>query len=98
MRLYHVTAVPDTIEREGFCDGEGSYGLVRRDEPISGVFLSDSPLDVNDGVWGDGLLLVEIDEALIADYEWIEEEKPHREWCIPAALLNAHARVTIVPS
>ena len=49
------------------------------------MWLSDVPLDANSGAWGDTILEVTTDllEDDLADYEWIEEEKPSREWLIP---------------
>jgi hypothetical protein len=26
----------------------------------------------------------------------IEEHKPYREWCVPAALINTHATITLM--
>lgn len=68
--LYHRTGTDNanTIMTGGFVNGEGKYGL-DIDEPIRGVFLSDRPLDANEGAFGDALLAVEIDEALIDDYD-----------------------------
>jgi hypothetical protein len=42
------------------------------------------PLDVNEGAEGDTLLRIDLSmpESDIADYEWIEEGKPYREWLI----------------
>jgi len=62
------------------------------------VWLSDVPLDANSGAWGDTILEVTTDllEDDLADYEWIEEEKPSREWLIPAALINAGMSVRLV--
>ena len=33
---------------------------------------------------------------LVREYEWIEEDKPYREFLLPAAVLNACARVELV--
>jgi len=64
----------------------------------SGVWLSNVPLDANESVFGDTLLLVELDlsELEMSQYEWVEKEKPYREWLVPAALLNAKARIRIL--
>jgi hypothetical protein len=63
----------------------------------SGVWLSDKPLDANEGARGDVLLKVKLDltEEQLDDYEWIEEGKAYREWLIPAALVNAKGTVRI---
>jgi len=52
------------------------------------VWFSDRPLDANDGARGDGLLVVDIPEEVIVDYEWVEEGKGYREWLIPAEVVN----------
>jgi hypothetical protein len=56
-RLFHVTTANAAIAilREGFRDGSGGYGTA---EKFSGVWLSDSPLDVNEGAEGDTVLVV----------------------------------------
>jgi hypothetical protein len=95
MTLYHRTTKPnaEAILAVGFNDGEGFYGTTML---TSGVFLSDRPLDVNEGARGDVLLEVhlELTNEEIDWYEWKEEGKPYREWQIPASLLNSKATVT----
>lgn len=96
MLLYHRTThdAAQSILREGFRNHADSY---MTDREWRGVWLSDAPLDPNDGAWGDTLLAVDLslpDEA-IADYEWIEEGKGYREWLVPAELINANSKVTI---
>lgn len=74
-------------------DATKDYGL-RDDigEPIwqTGVWLSDVPLDPNDGAHGSTLLevTVEAGDGVLDDFEWIEEGKPYREWLIRADVLN----------
>jgi len=62
------------------------------------VWLSNEPLDCNEGAKSDVLLEVALDveEDDLAAYEWPEEGKPYREWLIPAAIVNARATVRIV--
>ena len=80
---------------EGFRDGSGGYGTARK---FSGVWLSDSPLSVNEGAEGDTVLMVSFSIPLsaLADYEWIEEGKGYREWLVPAEVIRRHATVSIV--
>lgn len=87
MRLYHRTSAQSAaaIFRSGFKDGRGSYMTVHE---YTGVWLSDTPLDENEGAVGDTLLQVCIDGRKIRKFEWIEEGKPYREWLVPADLLN----------
>jgi hypothetical protein len=86
MILYHRTsaASAETILSEGFRDGVGTY-LTNRE--WTGVWLSDVPLDTNEGAEGDTYLQVELPESDISDFEWIEEGKGYREWLIPARMI-----------
>jgi hypothetical protein len=74
LTLWHRTRTENAalIRREGFRDGAGRYLTELK---LSGVWLSDHPLDANDGAWGEVLLRVALDctEADIRDFEWIEE-------------------------
>jgi hypothetical protein len=92
-RYYHRTPEAAAILRDGFRDGEGSYGLATL--WLTGVFLSDVPLDENEGAKGDDLLAVDLPAGLDLDeFEIIEDLKPYREWCVPAALINANGSVS----
>jgi hypothetical protein len=90
MILYHRTSaeIAERILRDGFRDGRGTYMTTREH---SGVFLSNVPLDINEGADGDTLLQVEMPEQTIANYEWREDGKPYREWLVPAKLVNEKA-------
>ena len=105
--LFHATSthVANLILADGFRDGQGNFGLVdEQDVPaaLSGVFLSDRPLDANEGVWPppDVVLAVEFDTPLssLGEWELLEPGKGYREWCIPAAFINHHARVRLATS
>ena len=97
MKLYHRTDFDSAqaIIREGFRDGVGTY-LTRNNN--SGVFLSDRPLDEGQGAHGDTLprVTVNLTAKELANYEWKEDFKPYREFCIPASFVNAHSTVKIV--
>ncbi len=58
----------ESILRDGFRDGHGRY---MTDREFSGVWLSDQPLDSNDGAYGDALLRVDLacSETEISDFE-----------------------------
>lgn len=63
----------------------------------SGVWLSEVPLDLNEGADGEVLLRVHrdlSDEELDA-YEWLEDGKPYPEWLVPSALLNGRCRIEV---
>jgi hypothetical protein len=96
MILYHRTHNTEAILRDGFRDEEGSYGL--EDFTLRGVFLSDRPLDGNEGAGGDYLLEVTLPDDCcdLSYYELVEEGKPYREWCIPAEILNRSGTVRLV--
>jgi len=95
MKLFHVTTAraAAAILGEGFRDGNG-YGTA---ESFSGVWLADRPLDVNEGAQGDTVLAVRFAVPLsaLADYEWIEQGKPYREWLVPANFIARHATVAL---
>lgn len=91
VELYHRTPDAERVLTEGFEDGGGTYGT---DQWFEGVWLSDRPLEVNDGIVGT-LLMVEIPEAVIVHYEWVEDGKLYREWLVPAEIVNRY-RVQVV--
>lgn len=95
--LFHCTTqeAATSILNAGFRDATDNY-LTRHE--YTGVWLSNVPLDVNEGAKGDILLKVSLSlaENDIAPYEWIEKGKPYREWLAPAALINPAAQVAIV--
>ena len=64
---------------------------------LSGVFLSDVPLDINEGATGEDLIEVTLPEKVdLSGYELVEDGKPYREWCVPAELLNARALLRLL--
>jgi hypothetical protein len=94
-RLYHRTAAGSEIVRAGFRDSAGSYGLATM--TLCGVFVSDVPLDENEGACGPDLLEVQLPPDVdLRDYEIVEALKPYREWCVPAALLNEQATLRLL--
>lgn len=97
MMYYHVTDAADAILREGFRDATGSYMF--ENLVLTGVWIADQPLDCNEGAKGDQVLKVEFADDFNLDYyEIVEEEhmSTYREWCVPAALINTHAAVTLL--
>src|SRR6266699_2442609 len=61
------------------------------------VWLSNNPLDENEGTKGPVLLEVSVKATHreMAQFEWIEEGKPYREWLIPATFLNSRMVVKV---
>jgi hypothetical protein len=57
----------------------------------TGVWVSDVPLDESEGAKGHDVLQVElnVEPSTLESYEIIKDGKPYREWCMPAAMLNA---------
>jgi hypothetical protein len=93
--LYHTTNAADEILTGGFRDGEGSYMFVGI--TLRGVFLAGSPVDGNEGAKGDQVLEVAIPSNVELDEYAIEEEgRPVWEWCVPADVINRHARVRLL--
>jgi hypothetical protein len=90
MILYHRTnrEAARNILRNGFRDTSGFYMTTKL---TKGVWFSEQPLDVNEGAKGATLFRIRlrISRRELDRYEWVEEEKPYREWQIPAALVNA---------
>ena len=87
--------IANVILNSGFKDAKGGYLTSNEHE---GVWISDVPLDVNEGADGDTYLeiLLDLPDNVLAEYEWVETGKPYREWLIKAHLLNQHATARIV--
>lgn len=85
-RTFHATA----ILQEGFRDATGYY---MNTQEFTGVWVSDRPLNRNEGSNGNVLLALEIPEELFVEYERVREAPdgelwPYRESLIPAKELN----------
>lgn len=97
MILYHRTDPESAkqIQAHGFRDGVGYHGTTSEH---SGVWLSNVPLDENEGAFGDVLLeiTVSLTEAEVSEYEWVEEGKGYREFQIPAELINPTMQIRVV--
>ena len=104
MRLYHGTTLvnAEQVSGNGFQDVTSNFGLYSgaSGEPVNttGVFFSDLVLDENEGICSEAYFVLEIPDEHLASYEWIEEGKGYREWCIPAALANSFFMDRIVYS
>jgi hypothetical protein len=95
MLCFHRTSAEAAVAivADGFRDAEDYYmtGNLYR-----GVWVSDEPLDINEGAQGDVLLSLDVPESLFAEYEWVEDAKAYREALVPADVLNASGRPTVV--
>ena len=87
MRCFHRTPEVDSILADGFQDSEGTYGTTHSHR---GVWVSDTPLDEDEGSAGDTLLLAEVPEEVFMQYWWVQKGKPYREALIPASILNRY--------
>ncbi len=95
MQVYHRTTetAAAAILQEGFRDHTSHYGI---GELMTGVFVSNRPLDSNEGARGDMLLTLDLPEYLFQEGEWVEEDKPYREACLPADILNLYGPPRLV--
>jgi hypothetical protein len=86
--LYHNTTREnaESILREGFRDHTDEYMTTQLH---TGVWLSDTPLDENEGPCSEALLVLQLDEVTVAHFEWIEDGKGYREFLVPAAIVNS---------
>jgi hypothetical protein len=87
VKLYHRTFHAAAILAAGFRDGEDTY---LTGHTFRGVWFSDQPLGVNEGVAGNTVLTIEVREPIFEEYEWVEEGKGYRESLIPADLANRY--------
>jgi hypothetical protein len=94
--LYHRTTekIAKKIIAKGFRDSTDYYMTQRLH---TGVWVSNVPLDEDEGASGNALLRIELamEEREIGSFEWIEDGKPYREWLMPAALLNEFGKIEI---
>lgn len=95
--VYHRTSLEaaEQILRSGFRDSTGIYCCGEIE--ATGVFVSDIPLDTGQGAKSNDVLLRIYlpSEEEIAEYEWVNEGSPYREWCVPAELLNGSGRIEV---
>jgi hypothetical protein len=91
MRVFHRTSAADAILASGWRDGHGTY---LTGAPLKGVWVADVSLDENEGASGDAVLVIELPDAVFAEYEVVEEGKPYREALVPAVVLNEYRAMT----
>ena len=95
--LYHSTTTENATEilTTGFRDAIGHY---LTDREWNGVWLSDVPLDENEGPRGSTVLEVALNltEEELTSYEWTCDGQPYREWLVPAALINPRMTVRVL--
>jgi hypothetical protein len=60
--------------------------------------MSEYVEEVLQGAKGRQLLEVTMPDSIdLSYYELVEEDKPYREWCIPAEIINRNATLRLVP-
>jgi len=77
MRLFHRTYTANEILRNGFRDGHGTY---MSDAILTGVWLSNVPLDVPEGAADDQVLEVDLPEAVAVYMRPSRKARPFREF------------------
>ncbi len=103
MLLFHRTSIGEAgnIMKDGFHDQKWSFDLrdVHTGQPVkmSGVWLTDRPLDDEEGPRGDAVLEVNLDlpDTDIFEYELHGAFEGIRLWVIPAAVVNRRSAVRI---
>jgi hypothetical protein len=95
--FYHRTNTDEArlILENGFRNSSGYYLSNRI---WTGVWLSSIPVDGEPAAQNETLLMVKLDleERELSRWEWIAEGKSHREWLMPAGIVNRCATVEIV--
>jgi hypothetical protein len=97
VKLYHRTYAAEAILRDGFHDSKADF-LTLGVAP--GVWVTDRPLDEQNGALGNVVLAVcGVPEAEIAAFEWHRSRHPppFRQFVIPAGILNRYPIVGIYP-
>ena len=96
MRLYHPSTedAARAILAHGFRDAWGYY---LTDCLWYGVWLSEAPDKAPNGT-GDIILAVDVDvpDAAMAQYAWVDLGKSYREFLVSAEFLNRHATISLV--
>jgi hypothetical protein len=95
--FYHRTSANNVsaIVNGGFRNSSG-YFLGNR--IWTGVWLSSVPVDSQEAAQDEALLMVklELDQDELSRWEWVSEGRSHREWLMPAAIINRCATVELV--
>ena len=96
MKLYHGATRynANQILADGFQDLTSNFGLFNAvtGDPVNttGIFFSNVVLDENEGVSSETYFVLDIPDIELTNYEWLEEGKGYREWCVPADLANLY--------
>jgi hypothetical protein len=69
---------------------ENQLGELRLYIAARGWTATEFVVDCNEGANGDQLLEIHMPEHVIAEFEWVEDGKPYREWLIQARVVNQY--------
>jgi len=83
----------DETRSERFRDGVGYYKTAIL---LTGVWVSDRPLDENEGAVGRWVLAMEVPADVLEPYEVLAECMPYREFVIPAEVLNRYKITEVI--
>jgi hypothetical protein len=102
--LFHKTTIGDArgILKEGYGDTEWDFGLkdaqTGEEVTVTGVWLSNRPLEDAEGPEGNALLEVTVDfsDEELQAFELTGMMWNARLWVVPAEALNAHSQTKLV--
>ena len=96
MIVRHTTSAGAEILEKGFLDSTGSYMMVNT--TLTGVWVGDHIHSINDGIHGDDVLEIVIDEVHVSPFEVrdLSGKQDFREWCVPASVLNDYGEVRLL--
>jgi hypothetical protein len=86
MNVYHRTFHSAAILQEGFRDATGYY---MNTQEFLGVWVSDRPLNRNEGADENVLLALEIPEELFVEYDRVREASDGEPWSYRESLILA---------
>jgi hypothetical protein len=91
MIVYHVTRAQDAdaIDRDGF---EANVGTFLTETVHTGVWVSDLPLVIEAGFEDPIVFEINLPDVALVGCEWEEDGANHREWLVPAPIVNTGAR------
>ncbi|MFQ6047495.1 MAG: hypothetical protein ACE5PT_14245 [Gemmatimonadales bacterium] len=104
MLLYHKTTIGRArdILTNGFEDEKWRFeerdARIEKQLKVLGVWLTDRPLEDEEGPQGDAVIEVDLalDQEMLAAYELEGMLEGARLWVAPAQLVNAHANARIL--
>jgi hypothetical protein len=80
-----LQASAEEILRQGFLD---SLENGSRDGAWQGSWFADAPLSTNEGPEGDTFLVLDVPRAVVEPFEWMDMDKPYREFVLPRDVAN----------